>query len=759
MTKQPAYKPTEKFEMPSALPSGGGSSLSRELSSLVNQIDRTRQQDINFGLQQEAKEAGSLLDFKSSKPVTRADVLYQRRALQANQVAINNNIREEAITLRDALTKPGVLSASSGEKFHAAMEDYKADLLLKIPEENRAYAAMKADFYTASFGEMVNRRAEAFSKNQMQFQLYRFLDGSMQDASAKALQGGLNTITAAALYGEQYRKVTTAVNAGLLSALQGEQILKHNQAQLQSFGVMGEFRNQLQAGKGAEALQEFAANPPTDMSVENYLSTFSEMRGMLSTLQSAQKANAEASQEQMLQLFQQIAQDNVSPDDPIISTMMGNVEQNQGQAGVEKFQAGLSKANLSRANGLATRFMSPQTAQTAFNGVLKTFDSSSPDYGVKVEYLNSIKAAQDKNYQNFVNDRAGYVLTHPAVQEAISQRRDMPNDMGLLASPEILSRMVAIQKDMGAVNISQIAGQPEISVMTNDSAKLVAEKISTETPQERIATLLQIADKFGQYAPIAFRDLKRQGLQVADLMRLSLNENMPSETLNAVNSASLTKAQIDSAIEKPVRDRIDSKLNAAMSDYIDSVMNGSQPAFQDIQDTTDTVKKLAYLKVMQGKSTDAAVKEAYQAYVGSMWNFSSINGRGTVRSPTDISVANVRLAAQKMEEKFIRPDSTYMMAVDKMTPNDLKETVQESHYLAIKNQGEWVTTPDNSGIMLTDGFGTPVIVKQNGINTRIEVRFEDLKDPNSPIASNVAEAKAEIKEAYDKVYARYQVKL
>lgn len=740
MANIPTYKPSESIKPAAVGHDNSGEHLARELDSIVNHVDAIRQQDVNFDINVKAKEAGSQLDFAPSEPLTRGDVRFQRRALQANQLAVNNNIRETALKFRSELTAPGKLTTNSGVKFRAQMLDYKAEVLGRIPEGNRQYAANKIDFYTESYGSMVDAKSNALAENNMKFSLYQFIDGSMQDASAQALQGGFGTVNAAALYGDIFRKVTAATASGLIPAQQAETILRMNQEKLQSFAVIGQFRQDLATGNGQESLQKFAAHPPADMDLQNYVTTLNEMKGMLGAFQNMQASEAAVKEQQINQMFNDVARNEMSPTDPIISNTIGEVAKSGGQPAVNSFIGRLNHASIIRSAKLSTRFIAPDAAIKAYNQILSKLNPSSEHYNEEVKYLNNAKAAVDANLKEFKQDTAKYAFEAPGVQEAIQRKRVTPDDMGLIANPEVVKTLLATQYALGAQDIQFTGTEPLVSVIPNDTAGLITDKINRENPEDQVQSLSQIANKFSDNAWIAFRDLKRAGLPSSSLNLLGAGQFNQGMMLNAINALKINKEQLQKFVPLKQQRQISDAVSSQMRDFMSTVLGGTQPSIEEASDLIHQTSTLAsYLVAINQDTQASAVKKAMDFYINGTMQINNINGRGNIRYPNDISTEDLSNATAIIQRNVIKPDANYNLPVDKMS--GLSEAAQKREFsLSIKNVGTWRTRPDNRGILLTDQFGSPVMVDDEPV----EILFNDLRDPTSELRQKINDFKFKV---------------
>ena len=115
MAKLPTYESNTEIQPTTAPSLRAGDEMERQLSDIDREANRTIDSILNFESAQKGKEEGQSLDFQPKTPLTRFQVIEQRRALQANQVYLTNNIRDQARKVFNEEIQPNHFDSKSPE--------------------------------------------------------------------------------------------------------------------------------------------------------------------------------------------------------------------------------------------------------------------------------------------------------------------------------------------------------------------------------------------------------------------------------------------------------------------------------------------------------------------------------------------------------------------------------------------------------------------------------------------------------------------
>lgn len=759
MAKQPDfYEPTTTIKPAQTETGKGYEQFSKDFEGFNRQLDTLRQQDVNFDAEQQGRIAGESPDFKYEEPVNHADVVYERSALDANKVALSNNVREQALTVRSEVTKPGSLNANSGEEFRTQMNQYLDGVIQAAPEPNKIYIKNMGQRYIQSIGSTIDTQANAFSKSQLRFQLYDYVDGNMQMAQRYALQGDPSgAFNEVALAGQINDHVRHAVAAGYLPAEQAESMIQSTKQQLQVYSSLGVFRNSLVQGNGEEAMQKFMQAPPSDMGIQQYQQTLSMMNGMISAQNNAIKMNQDMLTQQTIDTFNQIATGQISETDPQVSQVYNNVAAQSPEAGAQ-FKSHMSKATLQYATQQSLMFVTPAQSDATAEMMMSKLNPNSPNYSTQVAAIQAAQSIAAANYKKFVADPAGVAWQSPMVQQAIEAAKvnGDPFKRGGVTAPfshgavdqqvymnaDIVNAVLTQEKMMGAVE-NPLPGQPQLSILPKSQARNRAAELNGMPLEQQMAYLTLTAQKFGENSTIVFRDLKNGGLPISNNMIFLASQANPASQVNMLNGSRMQDKDIKS-IDGSTRSKIMQAVTQQLQPYSDSLNNFALPSTNTIQQVRDTVNKQALYYIFAGKTTDpdTAAKMAYTDYFTNTYNFTNIAGKSQVRMPVDISSVDLGLAAQQTMQK-LNADSNYMFynRVNEATTVENKQ----AYYDDIISSGKWVTLPDDSGIVLTDKNGNPVrLMSDKNKPVYVEVKFEEMRNPTSDISVNINNLKQKI---------------
>lgn len=741
MTKKiPTYDPTTKIQ-PAIQPySKGFDEWSSDFEKLGKQENSLRVQDVDFDTMQEAREAGANPNFKEESPKTREDKIFERQALQSNQIALSNQVRSHALELRDQLTAPGSLTPNSGAEFHAQMNDYLANVVETAPEGNKEYIKNMGERYIDSIGESVNVQSKSLAKSNLRFNLYQYIDGNMQTAMRDAMDGSAKgAIDASALYGQIHAKVSSAVASGYMPGEQAASLLARSQQQLQVMSVMGKFRNDLNAGNGEESLIQFMQNPPSDMAPAQYKQALSMMQGMIQTKINAQKLNDQMITQQTQSIFDQVASGDIDPNSADVSEAYQNA-QSLGPAQGDKFNAGLQQATVKGTLAKATQFITPAQADQTSTMLMQKLNPNSPHYQTQVDAINEAKLAVYKNWKIFASDPANYALQAPMVQQAIQASSTEPTipfkSGGITSGSQFLNTdsykaIINTELQMGAQENPTTKGIPQISLIPKATAKNMAAALNSMSIDEQTANLRGIETQYPQYASIILRDLSNGGWSMANQLFYALSQTNPAKQFNAINSMRMTKKDMDTLTPKQMNS-IKSSVNSYLSDYNQSFNNYALPSPDRLTQTNDFLNRLAAYYIFSGKTTDpdTAASMAYNDLIPNLWSFTNPDGRSPLRLPVDISPDKVRLAMTYIVHTDISPASNFYYQNKPISHS-------ENYYDGVVQNGKWINLPDNSGIVLTDETGNPVKVMRKGKLLFVGFKFDGLRNPNSKISQGI----------------------
>jgi hypothetical protein len=139
-----------------------------------------------------------------------------------------------------------------------------------------------------------------------------------------------------------------------------------------------------------------------------------------------------------------------------------------------------------------------------------------------------------------------------------------------------------------------------------------------------------------------------------------------------------------------------------------------------IAKVTDSVEALAsQMAVEQGKVGDAG-RKAFKAMFGD-YHF-----EGSYRVPASRNPDHVRLGIEEMTARLEADDFFVPRADSRMTP----EAAGKAYVRAVKARGQWVTNADESGLILVDESGQPVMERPFNPGEpmqRFEVSFDQLE--------------------------------
>ena len=750
MAKLPRYE-SSILTQPVAAPTvTSGAKAASDFDRLSSRVSRQVQDVLDFDAVQQGKSAGSNINFKEQEPITQSQRIFERRALQANQVAIFNNVKSHARQLFNDEIKPGNFSTNSPENFRKKMKAYTNGMLQSIPKSNRQYAANVADRTESQYHTWLNNRANKLGQQEGRESLYEYLNTLQQQSQNDLVSGNIGDIlSATGAYGMGVRKINEATKSGLLTGKQAFQLKSSWKSQLQVAAVVGKYREDLKNGKGDTSLESFIMNPPKDMSFKDQQIALNHMRSLKNAYQQAENINDNILDSQIYNSLNQVSQGNLDPNSPEASQIFSNIAQSKGNEEALKYNDNLTSAQKTASVKNSIRFMSPQKFNDSISQIAKNLDPNTRAGERGIKDLNEISALYLKERRSFKNDPAAFVSDSPFVMQAASAAALQPNKngMGLLqdkyySTTNLNQAMIQQELELGAT-MQPKNGQPLVSLIPNDKAKEIVGYIQNLPFEGQIGALQEIEKKYGpKYSKIALRDLTRAGYPAANLITLDIAKNTPAMGPNVVAAQDANKKELSSFIDTATKTSIDQAVTNGLTSLIDSFGSSMSFPVSQISSMKNKIINLSYYLLASNKASSAheATKMALDAYINNNYSFSSYGG-SIIRVPKDETGKSVDIGTLKemmrLKQKQALRNPELPLVKSAFGKNS---AVEQNAIQSIRDFGKWVTTPDDSGVFMVDALGSPVVVmnKKTGKPENVMVKFSSVDSDIDPLAKKAS---------------------
>lgn len=373
------------------------------------------------------------------------------------------------------------------------------------------------------------------------------------------------------------------------------------------------------------------------------------------------------------------------------------VRQLWGDEKAAEFVRDETTARETYAAGETLRYATPQQAALT----LESFKPApnSENYAEKIAKYDKLVARYTKLREDFKNDPAGYVLTMPGVSSRETS--------------------FEAQRQLGAVPGSEW-------ILPKKEAELRVQALVNAKPEARANMMQDWSKAAGNDWRYVYHDLVRAKLpdeyRVLATISDSLARKKYSEVLN-LKPEEFTK-QLDG---KEVADARRIIINE-MADW-KKTLNYSPDGVKVGGIYQHAAEMLAFSYMVGGKNSTEAAKRAVNEIVNNDYEFVD-EWRAPKGKGADIAVYAARVQLALKPEELVVPPRTQKDAF-------ASDQARSAEYWKGVQSGKWVTSPDDSGLVLLDQDGQPVrrrrVDPATGDVTEQAVTFSFADANNSPI--------------------------
>lgn len=338
--------------------------------------------------------------------------------------------------------------------------------------------------------------------------------------------------------------------------------------------------------------------------------------------------------------------------------------------------------------------------------------SSPADIGLQT--VNALKPSGDEPDFDFKQRR--YAMAVQKYQQTMQARDKDPGGWMVQNVPEVNSAFQAYQNDPGLAQelARQIAMQKQrLGIQSRDAipdamADGILHQISTGTEQD-VAAIRSIGQQFGQFAPQVMEQVQRKAgpvLQVVMATENPRSANLLWQNRN-VKTADLKDAV--NTIESGNSDSADSAWASQSKDVANTITMQPEgiPVWNNLNDQG---RRLTYLNMQRGMGASEAAQQAFEDMLGSQYQV-----KGTWRMPvsSNLDIKDVSDGLDKFMQDLKPEDITPLLG----DPRVGDEVNRKQSLDRIRDNGEWITNSDETGLMLTlnglsvgDKEGNPIQV-------------------------------------------------
>lgn len=401
----------------------------------------------------------------------------------------------------------------------------------------------------------------------------------------------------------------------------------------------------------------------------------------------------------------------------------------QGQDDIAKVEAGLQftpsitdkQAKEARPTNPASaekfdRWYEDYKEKMKLQPVLAAVVRGTPEEAQKA--LDSIRP--DLSTENYADAKRRYDFVELKKQQAVQARESDPATW-LMQNSEPVQKAYQTYADdptKGEQFIQAVEAQKQIynirntDVLPKEMANNILDRIENNK-DDSIFDIQKIPQQFGSFSPRVIAQIQKNGSATTRV--LTAMDDLTA-MVKLQRSRGLKTSELSSTLAKTSKDSIDSNIQNYLGPAFDAFIR-QDGGYQTINDVTEVTKRLAYIYANEGLSDSKAAQKAYNAIIGDRYTFND-----TWRLPKKLNLDNsdIQDGANAYLNNLKVDDINESVAYG--DPR-IDPKINKKHSLqAVKNEGQWITNSDETGLILTRG-GIPVTDKNY---QPIQVTFQQL---------------------------------
>lgn len=381
---------------------------------------------------------------------------------------------------------------------------------------------------------------------------------------------------------------------------------------------------------------------------------------------------------------------NAPQDDPRFS--LPEMQRVLGPDAAQILDEELQRAQAYGADVAATKWASPDEIAGIVEQRRAALDSPE-DFTENAQDLKGLTDVIKARNEALLDDPAAYVQQDPGIRSAYETMTEaMGGPLGdpraqVIASAEYARNALAMQAQLGVPTEGQ-------RILPKGLAAEIARQFKTqpEGGQNAAQMMRSLEAQWGKHWPQVFGELSGELPGTALVVGAMNRPGQERAAEQLAEAAAIGTQELEKVLDSDTKTAVKDGVAATLADFGSTVL--LQPGGARTYTTfSEGVYQLALSYAVQGDSADRAASRAYEDVLGKAYSM-----QGTYRVPIEWDAGQVSMGAgaalEAIEGGVKIPPS--LGKVD--LPN------REAAYLsALKSQGYWVTSPDESGLDLYDG--------------------------------------------------------
>ncbi|WP_146001335.1 hypothetical protein [Chimaeribacter arupi] len=315
--------------------------------------------------------------------------------------------------------------------------------------------------------------------------------------------------------------------------------------------------------------------------------------------------------------------------------------------------------------------------------------------------LQSVQSIRPQgNEDDFSFRQQRYAQAVQKYQQVQKAREDDPGGWLSQNSPDVQAAFRAFQQDpsQGATLAQAIMveksrlGIKSKDILPTSLADGILQQIDTSKEQS-VTAIQSVAQQFGPYAQQVMQQVQKKAGPALQVV-------MATENPRAANALwqnrNVKTADLKDAINTATQGASDSADGewASQSKDFAATMVGQPGGIPVWNNFNEQGRRLTYLNIQKGLNPSDAAKQAYQDILGSQYQT-----KGTWRLPvrSGLNVDEVSDGVNHLTENLKPSDITPLIGDPRISDEDNRQQSLDR----IRDNGEWVTNSDETGLMLT----------------------------------------------------------
>lgn len=311
--------------------------------------------------------------------------------------------------------------------------------------------------------------------------------------------------------------------------------------------------------------------------------------------------------------------------------------------------------------------------------------------------IAAIKPTENDNNFAFKQQRYNFVLAK--YQQAVKAREADPAAWFIQYNEPVQKAYQAFAQDpsKGADFLQSVEAQKQIYGIRNNDIlpKAMANNLLDKIENGKDSSIFDIQSlglQFGSFANKAVAQIQKDG---SSAVRVLMGAEDPIARMRVYRLRHVRTSDLAKNISKFDKDSADKTIQSNFSPALNTFIRQGA-GLQTINDVMEQATKLVYEDIAKGVNPNKAAEDAYKRLIGSQYTFND-----TWRLPTKLNLDNddVQKGAKHFKDS-LKVDDISDISIYGDSRLSLNTSKREA-LQAIKDKGQWVTSPDETGLVLT----------------------------------------------------------